>query len=231
MHFFNLYVFVTAFWIKVPQTPRQKIGETKKDKSHLRTHQLLQGRNYQRKKIIKCAKLTTLLVHLFGVQFSRYFKLNQHACAMYFYNMIGFQHFKTKTHVFFPIDFLGSGIKKHIKNHPLNKNKKVFSTLHLKTLKFCSVFCTRPSLLSCFCWRLCFCSRPAALFWAISVRDASHFCWRPSFGVCLSVLRQVFADGPVLGYIYLCCVTFLLTSQFWGISVRAGSCFCWQRLF
>ena len=65
----------------------------------------------------------------------------------------------------------------------------------------------------------------------MSVRDASHFCWRPSFGVCLSVLRQVFADCPVFGYICPCCVTFLLTSQFWGISVRAVSHFCWQRLF
>ena len=68
-------------------------------------------------------------------------------------------------------------------------------------------------------------------FELLSVRDASHFCWRPSFGVCLSVLRQVFADGPVLGYICPFCVTFLLTSQFWGISVHAASRLCWQRLF
>ena len=70
-----------------------------------------------------------------------------------------------------------------------------------------------------------------AQFWGISIRAASHFCWQPSFGVYLSVLCHVFADGLFLGYICPCCVTFLLTAQFCGIPVRAASCFCWWSLF
>ena len=48
------------------------------------------------------------------------------------------------------------------------------------------------------------------------VRAASPFCWRPCFGLCLSVLRHLFADSPVLAYVCLCCVTFLLTEPFWA---------------
>ena len=69
------------------------------------------------------------------------------------------------------------------------------------------------------------------LFWGIYVRAASSFCWQPSFGVYLSLLRHVFADGPVLGYICPCPATFLLTSQFWGIFVRAALRFCWRPSF
>ena len=32
----------------------------------------------------------------------------------------------------------------------------------------------------------------------LSVRAASPFCWRPCFGLCLSVLRHLFADGAFL---------------------------------
>ena len=64
------------------------------------------------------------------------------------------------------------------------KNRPSPLFLNFWAPKNCSVFRTRPSsLLSCFCRGLYFCSRPAALFWGIFVRAASHFCWRPSFGV------------------------------------------------
>ena len=57
-----------------------------------------------------------------------------------------------------------------------------------------------------------FCSRPAALFRAMSVRAVQ--------------LRHIFADGQVLEYVSPCCVTFLLMAKFWGISVLAASRFC-----
>ena len=114
---------------------------------------------------------------------------------------------------------------------------------NLKALKFRSVFRTHPPLLLHFCWQptyppsspslpfshvfadgpllgfICLCCVTFLLmaqFWGISVRAVSRFCWRPCFGVYLSVLRHIFADSPVLGYTCPCCITFLLTAQFWG---------------
>ena len=57
-----------------------------------------------------------------------------------------------------------------------------------------------------------------------------HFCWRPCFGICLSVLCHVFADGSYLGYICPCCVTFLPTEPFWARSYR-NICFKIENLF
>ena len=48
----------------------------------------------------------------------------------------------------------------------------------------------------------------------------------PCFELYLSVMRHIFADGPVLGYVCPCCVRFLLMAQFWGIFVRSASHFC-----
>ena len=63
----------------------------------------------------------------------------------------------------------------------------VWDHLNLKTLKFCSVLWTCSLLL--FSSLLTFLL--TALFWQMSVHATSRFCWRPCFGVYLSVLHHV----------------------------------------
>ena len=77
---------------------------------------------------------------------------------------------------------------------------------HLKTLKFRSVFRNR-SLLSSHVFADSSVFRNRSLLSSHvfadgsvflipgSVRAASPFCWWPSFGLCLSVLHHLFADG------------------------------------